>query len=109
MPRLPFVFQPIADWAAKTPDRTAILSEAFNCNYRELEEKTNQIARALKNFGVNPGDRVAFVLPRGPETILVLIGILKSGAAYVPLDSESPPSRVRECLEDAQPLSLIHI
>jgi len=98
-----FVFEPIANWASKTPSQIAIRSGEFAWTYEDLERHTNQIARYLIAQGVTRGDRVAFVLPRGPQALLLLISILKAGAAYVPLDSESPPNRIRECLEDASP------
>jgi non-ribosomal peptide synthetase-like protein len=85
----------------------AVVSLGLAWSYAELEASTNRLARALRARGIGRGDRVAFVLPRGPETVQLLIAILKTGAAYVPLDSESPPSRVRECLEDAQPTLVI--
>jgi non-ribosomal peptide synthetase-like protein len=98
-----FVFEPLQKWARETPSKVAIVSEGVSWTYAELDSETNRLARALAARGVQKGDRVAFVLPRGPETVLLLISILKAGASYVPLDSESPPSRVRECLEDAKP------
>ncbi len=97
------MFDPLAEWAQKTPDKPAIVSRSIALTYSELEAKTNQVARALAARGIGVGDRVSFVLPRGPQTIVLLIGILKSGAAYVPLDAESPVTRIKECLEDAQP------
>ncbi len=102
-----FVFSPLQHWAAGTPHKLAVIGQGFSLTYRELEERTNQVASALRSRGIGPGDRVAFVLPRGPETILLLIGILKSGAAYVPLDSESPRDRVIGCLEDSSPSLLV--
>ncbi len=98
-----FVTDPIAQWATLTPEKTALLATGLELSYSELERQTNQIARALATRNIGRGDRVAFVLSRGPQTILLLIGILKCGAAYVPLDAASPVTRLRECLEDARP------
>ncbi len=98
-----FVTDPIRKWARETPEKLAIDSHELKLTYRELEARTNQISHSLQRKGVETGDRVAFVLPRGPKAILLLVAILKVGAAYVPLDSESPKTRILECLEDAQP------
>jgi len=98
-----FVFDPISHWAKANPDKPAIVSRDLTFTYAELDAKTNQVARALAARGVRPGDRIGFVLPRGPQTVMLLIGILKAGAAYVPLDAESPVTRIKDCLEDAQP------
>lgn len=102
-----FVFEPLAHWARQTPDRLAIVSSTLNLTYQELEARTNQVGRALQTHGVQRGDAVALVLPRGPETIVTLLGVLKAGAAYVPLDSETPAERIRMCLEDATPKLVI--
>ncbi|HTQ11331.1 MAG TPA: amino acid adenylation domain-containing protein, partial [Fimbriimonadaceae bacterium] len=102
-----FVFDPLALQARKTPNKPALVSRGLSLTYAELEAKTNQVARALAARGVEPGDRIGFVLPRGPQAIVLLIGILKSGAAYVPLDAASPITRIKDCLEDSQPRLVI--
>lgn len=98
-----FVFEPLRNWAELAPERIALVATGVEWTYGELESRTNRVARALARLGVKRGDRVAFVLPRGPEAIVTLLGILKAGGAYVPLDTQMPPNRIRECLEDAQP------
>ena len=102
-----YVFEPLARWAEVHPDKPFIVSSEVEWSYADVELRTNRLASALRAVGIKHGDRVAFVLPRGPKTILAIIAILKVGAAYVPLDSESPPSRVLECLEDADPQLVI--
>ena len=101
------VLEPLRHHARVQPDKPALLASGFTCSYGELERRSDAIAAKLTELGVGPGDRIAFVLPRGPETVIVLLGILKTGAAYVPLDSESPVSRIRDCLEDALPKVVI--
>ncbi len=103
----PFVFEPIVYWARETPLKVAIRTAEVAWTYKDLEARTNQIARYLISQGLRRGNRVAFILPRGPEALLILISILKSGAAYVPLDAESPPTRIRECLETASPTLIL--
>jgi amino acid adenylation domain-containing protein len=102
-----FVTDPLAHWALATPDRPALIAPGMELSYAELEARTNQIAHTLIARGVGRGTRVAFVLNRGPQTILLLIGILKTGATYVPLDAASPLNRIKDCLEDAQPCLVV--
>lgn len=103
----PFVFEPIGAWARTAPDRPALVGGGARLTYAELESETNRRARFLRARGVCVGDRVAIVLPRGPEAILTLIAALKAGASYVPLDPETPAERIRLCLEDAAPRLII--
>jgi len=98
-----FVFEPLLHWAVHTPDQTALISEDRILTYAELEAQTARLARRLAKEGVGPGERVAFVLPRGSNAVFLLIAIARTGAAYVPLDAASPPHRILECLEDARP------
>ncbi|MHB0890785.1 AMP-binding protein [Streptomyces sundarbansensis] len=65
-----------------------------------MDRRSNQVARELRERGAGPGDRVAILAERGPELLPGLLGILKAGAAYVPVDPGYPPSRVRLLLED---------
>ena len=97
------VLEPIVYWAGIQPDKAALVGRGFEISYSELDLQTNALARVLQKHGVERGDRVAFVLPRGPQTLLLIVAILKTGAAYVPLDAGSPQSRIKDCLEDSQP------
>lgn len=97
-----FVFEPLAKWSAQTPDKLALVGREVQITYAELESGTNALANALQARGIGRGARVSFVLPRGPKAVVLLISILKAGAAYVPLDADSPQSRIKDCLEDAQ-------
>jgi non-ribosomal peptide synthetase-like protein len=82
-------------------DRTAVSVETADISYRELDERANQMARFLMARGVRPGDRVAVLLDRGIETYVALFALLKAGAAYVPLDANHPPDRIRFICSDA--------
>jgi len=90
----------------RTPDATAVLAGDRELTYRELDERANQVANALLANGIGRGDRVAVRLPRGPALVAALLGVLKSGAAYVPLDPSLPTARVDLLLADsgAKPL-----
>ncbi|RYZ33381.1 MAG: amino acid adenylation domain-containing protein, partial [Myxococcaceae bacterium] len=80
--------------AARTPDAIAVESEAGTLTYRQLDERSNQLAHHLRTLGVSPGSRVALCLQRGLELPVGLLGILKAGAAFVPLDPAYPAERL---------------
>ena len=83
------------------PDRVAVECESTQLTYRELDLSANQLARHLRSLGVGPDTCVAFWLPRSTDVYVALLGILKSGAAYVPLDAEYPADRVAYILKDS--------
>ncbi len=91
-----------AEQAARTPGQTAVVDGASGATltFAELDRRADQVARALSERGAGPGDRVAILAERGLELLPGLLGILKAGAAYVPVDPGYPPSRVRLLLED---------
>ncbi len=82
-------------------DRIAVSTDGVELSYRELGARASQMARFLRARGVKPGDRVGVLLDRGVDAYVTLFGLLKAGAAYVPLDSNHPVERVRYILEDA--------
>jgi len=85
----------------RTPDKTAIMSEGKSITYRELHEKSNQIAAYLQERGIQQNDFVGIMVQRSVETIINTIGVLKAGAAYVPIDSEYPEERRQYILENS--------
>src|SRR5947209_18557524 len=89
---------------ARTPDATAIVYQGEQLTYREFQECVNRTANFLLGQGVGRGARVGLVVQRGVgvvENILLLFGILKAGAAYVPLEASLPPERLSSILRDA--------
>ncbi|MGB3639410.1 MAG: amino acid adenylation domain-containing protein, partial [Rivularia sp. (in: cyanobacteria)] len=88
--------------AEKIPDATAVVFETQRLTYAELNRKANQLAHYLQFNGVEPGMLVGLCVERSLETIVGLLGILKSGAAYVPLDPTYPQQRLKFMLEDSQ-------
>ncbi|MFQ6030614.1 MAG: amino acid adenylation domain-containing protein, partial [Dehalococcoidia bacterium] len=86
----------------RTPDAVAIVCEGQQLTYRELNEQANQLAHYLQARGVVPDMLVGVFLERSIPMVVGLLGILKAGAAYLPLDPESPPERSAFVLEDAQ-------
>ncbi|MCK7593999.1 non-ribosomal peptide synthetase/type I polyketide synthase [Pseudomarimonas salicorniae] len=91
----------ISAQAQRSADRIAISAGEEHWTYGQLEAQANRIAQTLQARGVRPGDWVGLCLPRGPQLIAALLGILKCGAAYVPLDPAFPLQRLRDMIEDA--------
>ncbi|MCF8984006.1 syringopeptin non-ribosomal peptide synthetase SypA [Pseudomonas syringae] len=93
--------------AAARPDAVALMFEAQTLSYGELNARANQVAHRLLAQGVRPDDRVAICVERGPAMIIGLLGILKSGAGYVPLDPAYPLERLAYTLGDSAPVALL--
>ena len=91
------VHQLFEEQVERTPDKTAIVACDKTLTYRELNEEANRIAHSLIEKGVRVGDVVAVILPRDSHLIPALFGVLKSGAAYMPLDPSYPQDRI-DCL-----------
>jgi amino acid adenylation domain-containing protein/non-ribosomal peptide synthase protein (TIGR01720 family) len=88
--------------AERWPDRIVVTFEKGSLTYRELNARANQLAHYLKRLGVKSGSLVGICVERSLEMIVGLLGILKSGAAYVPLDPAYPKQRLALILTDAQ-------
>jgi acyl-CoA synthetase (AMP-forming)/AMP-acid ligase II len=86
--------QLLSSSAQRDPGRPALVMDGARLTYGELEAASNRMARALRAHGVRRGDRVALWLPRSPEAVVALYGIMKAGAAYVPVDPGAPPARL---------------
>ncbi|NAP27562.1 syringopeptin non-ribosomal peptide synthetase SypC, partial [Pseudomonas syringae] len=93
--------------AAEQPDAVALVFEEQILSYGELNARANQVAHRLLALGVRPDDRVAICVERGPAMIIGLLGILKSGAGYVPLDPAYPLERLAYTLGDSTPVALL--
>ncbi|MDV7222400.1 non-ribosomal peptide synthetase, partial [Streptomyces prunicolor] len=88
---------------ARTPSSVAVQAPDATLTYTELNEQSNQLAHLLLRRGVGPGDHVATLLSRGAQLIVAFVAILKTGAAYVPIDPEYPAERISYILGDARP------
>jgi amino acid adenylation domain-containing protein len=86
--------------AQRTPDATAVEQDDQTLSFGELEARSNQVARLLAQRGVVVGALVGLCLERSPATIVAMLGVLKAGAAYVPLDPEHPSDRLSSLLQD---------
>jgi amino acid adenylation domain-containing protein len=85
-----------------TPDAIAVIDGTERLSYRDLNRRSNQLAHHLRALGVGPGTRVGLYIRRSAAMVVGLVGILKTGTAYVPLGMSDPESRVHRVLEDAQ-------
>ncbi|MFE0174989.1 amino acid adenylation domain-containing protein, partial [Streptomyces sp. NPDC059002] len=88
---------------ARTPDAPALVCEDRSLTYRELDDRANAVAWELVRRGAGPEDLVVLALPRSEELVAGLLGILKSGAAYVPLDPQYLSGRAESVLAEAAP------
>src|SRR6185436_7521806 len=80
--------------ARRTPQATAVVDDERSLTYAELNAAANRLAHALRARGVEPGDRVAVVIPRSIDLVIAEIAALKCGAAYVPIDPTFPADRI---------------
>jgi len=95
--------------AGRWPDHPAIAMDGRAFTYADLERASNQIARTLKRVGVRKGDRVMLWMPKSPEAIAALYGIMKAGAAYVSVDPSAPPPRACYIARDCAAAALITV
>ena len=101
------IHQQFEDCANAQPDATALIYENQRLSYRELNQRANQVAHRLLALGVRPDDRVAICVERGLPMIVGLLGILKAGAGYVPIDPAYPLERIAYTLRDSEPVAVL--
>lgn len=87
--------------------RAALQCRGEQINYREFNARSNALARLLQSRGVKKGSFVAILLPRSENVFIAIMGVLKSGAAYVPIDPRSPADRISYILQDANVKTVI--
>jgi len=90
-----------------TPEATAVVWDATEVSYAELNGRANRLAHHLIGFGVGPERLVGLTLPRGIDLIVAIVAVLKAGAAYLPVDPEYPPARIGLMLGDTDPMLLL--
>ncbi|KWV13260.1 hypothetical protein ATB53_04560 [Xanthomonas translucens] len=92
---------------AQAPHAIAVVHDDLALGYAELDARANQLAHHLIAHGIGPEERVALYLERGIDLVVAILAVLKSGAAYVPLDPAYPAQRLAFMLDDAQPRLLL--
>ncbi|OSC19486.1 non-ribosomal peptide synthetase, partial [Mycobacterium vulneris] len=93
-----------AEWVSRTPDAVALTCEARSMTYREVEQAADRLAHLLAAAGAGPGRTVALLFSRSAEAVVSILAVLKTGAAYLPIDPSSPDSRIDFMLGDAKPV-----
>lgn len=90
-----------ADQVKKVPEQNAVVTSKHNLSYKELYCLTNKVGRYLRELGVQPNELVAVVMDKGWEQVVAVLGVLNSGAAYMPVDSEVPKDRLWYLFENS--------
>ena len=92
---------------ARAPQTVALVCGERSWTYRELDEASNRLAHELADHGAGPGESVALLIPRSGEAIMAILAVLKTGAAYLPIDPAHPDERIGFMISDAAPLAAI--
>ncbi len=101
LPETETVLDRIARQVAQTPESVAVRDAATSLTYSALWENASELAAQLLAVGIGRGDRVGMAVERGPQAVIAVLGILRAGAAYVPLDPGYPVQRLQWMREDA--------
>src|SRR6478609_3739640 len=102
-PTLVTVVEAFRETARTVPEAIALRGDFGAVTFRELDSRIEGLAGELRRRGIGPEDQVAVCLARSPDLIVALLGVLASGAAYVPLDPGYPAARNQAILDDCQP------
>ncbi len=92
---------------ARTPEAVALSFQGRSMTYRELDEAANRLAHLLAGHGAGPGRCVALLLERSAQAVVAIVAILKTGAAYLPIDPGLPAARIEFMVADAAPIAAI--
>nr|WP_083336057.1 non-ribosomal peptide synthetase [Mycobacteroides saopaulense] len=93
-----------AQQVSRVPGAVAVCFEGAHLSYRGLDEASNRLAHLLIGYGAGPGEQVALLFSRSIEAVVAIMGVLKTGAAYVPIDPSVPDARLEFVLSDAEPV-----
>jgi amino acid adenylation domain-containing protein len=93
--------------AARYPEKLAVCARGRSITYRELEERSNQLGHLLQQRGLRKGDRVGIYFPKCVESVIAMLGIVKAGGVYVPLDPHAPPERISYIIGNCELRALI--
>jgi natural product biosynthesis luciferase-like monooxygenase protein/amino acid adenylation domain-containing protein len=102
-----FVHRQFEILARMQPDASAVVMDGAQLSYAELNARANRLAHRLIGLGIRPDERAAIYLERSIDMLVAILGVLKAGAAYVPLDSAYPEERLAFMLDDSAPRVII--
>ncbi len=91
----------------RAPETVALVCGDRSWTYRDLDQVTNRIAHLLAGNGAGPGEVVGLLVPRSGEAIIGLLAVLKTGAAYLPIDPAHPDERIKFMVSDAEPVAVL--
>ncbi|WP_069170191.1 non-ribosomal peptide synthetase [Streptomyces griseus] len=97
----------VREWARRTPHAAAVRDEHTSLTYAELDARADALAHVLRERGAGREDRVALAVPPSVDTVVAMLAVLRAGAAYLPVDPQYPPARIRYMLDDARPVLLL--
>ncbi|ETB28872.1 hypothetical protein O983_02755 [Mycobacterium avium 09-5983] len=96
-----------ATQVARVPETVALVCDDLSVTYRQLDEASNRLAHRLAAAGAGPGQTVALLFSRSAEAVAAILAVLKTGAAYLPIDPSAPQTRVEFMLGDAEPIAAV--
>jgi amino acid adenylation domain-containing protein len=99
---LPFIHKRFERQVAETPNGTALIASDATLTYNELNQKANRVANALIDLGIKPNSNVLIMLPRTSNLISAILGVLKAGCTFIPIDIEYPKGRIDYIFENSQ-------
>jgi amino acid adenylation domain-containing protein len=102
-----FIHERFEAQAARTPGAVAVVYEDRELTYGELNARANRLAHHLRGLGVGPDVRVGICIEREPELVVAVLGVLKSGGAYLPLDPTYPRERLLDMVQDSAPVVML--
>ncbi|MGZ6090168.1 MAG: amino acid adenylation domain-containing protein, partial [Polyangiales bacterium] len=99
----------VSSVAARIPDGLALADEARTLTFGEVEARSTAFAELLVTRGIVRGDVVALLLPRSVDAVVAMLGVMKAGAAYLPIDPELPEARIRYMVDDSGARALVAV
>ena len=97
----------LTDAVHRQPDKPAVRARGRSLTYAELDTRSSQLAYLLRERGIERGDRVGLFFPKAVESVVAMLGVLKAGAVYVPLDPHAPARRVSAIASDCGVRALV--
>jgi amino acid adenylation domain-containing protein len=97
----------IRSQAERRPSAIAVVHQQQRLTYEELESDSNRLARLLQATGCHPGNRVGLLMPKSPAALIGMLGSLKAGCIYVPMDAANPPARLAAILSSCEPCCIL--